>query len=504
MDMILAAFLGAFTPSVMIYVAAGVFLGLAVGAVPGLSPAMAIALAVPLTYSLSPVASIGFLVGVYKGGSYGGSLSAILLNTPGAAEAAATTFDGYPLARQGKGMKAIKMSLVASVFGDVFSTLLLIAVAAPIAGLALKMGPSEMCALILFSLTLIAVLESGSLVKGILATSVGMLLSTVGMDPVSGTPRMTLGIFQLESGLRLIAVAIGTLALAELIIQSEDIDPGRNSSASMLEFSKKPEDNSLTFREILSHWRTLLRSVFIGSGVGALPGLGAAVAGFLAYGAARSASSHPETFGQGELDGVAAPESANNAVVGASLIPLFTLGIPGSVTAALLIGAFMLQGVTPGPLMFEQQPDMVYGIYGSLVVGNIMLLLIGYLGIRVFTRILGVPRVILMPCIMFICLVGSYLESPSVFSVGSMVALALLGYFMKKLKFSFVCFLVGFILGPMLELYVQQVVIGASGDYISVLCRPVTALVLLGTIVFVVVVMYRRMKKTSAGHAVGA
>ncbi|WP_273525366.1 tripartite tricarboxylate transporter permease [Mailhella massiliensis] len=497
MDILLASFLGAFTPSVMIYVAAGVFLGLAVGAIPGLSAAMAIALAVPLTYTLSPVASIGFLVGVYKGGSYGGSLSAILLNTPGAPEAAATTFDGYPLARKGKGMKAIKMSLVASVFGDVFSTLLLIAVAAPIASLALKMGPSEMCALIIFSLTLISVLESGSLFKGILATSFGMLLSTVGMDPVAGMPRMTLGIFQLESGLRLVAIAIGTLALAELIIQSEDPDLGKDSSASMLNFSKNPEDNSLSFREVCSHWRTLLRSVFIGSGVGALPGLGAAVAGFLAYGAARSASKNPENFGQGELDGVAAPESANNAVVGASLIPLFTLGIPGSVTAALLIGAFMLQGVTPGPLMFEQHPEMIYGIYGSLVVGNIMLLVIGYLGIRLFTRILGVPRVILMPCIMFICLVGAYLESPTVFSVGSMVALALLGYFMKKLKFSFVCFIVGFILGPMFELYVQQVVIGASGDYLSVLCRPATAVILLCTAGFVAMVIYRRMNRNA-------
>lgn len=497
MDILLSSFLGAFTPSVIMYVAAGVFLGLAVGSIPGLSAAMAIALAVPLTYTLSPVASIGFLVGVYKGGSYGGSLSAILLNTPGAAEAAATTFDGYPLAVKGMGMKAIKMSLFASVFGDVFSTILLIAVAAPIASLALKMGPSEMCGLIIFSLTLIAVLESGSLSKGLLATSVGMLLSTVGMDPVAGAPRMTLGIFQLESGLRLIGIAIGTLALAELVIQSEDPDLGRDSSVSMLKFSPNPADNTLSFREFREHWKTLVRSALIGAGVGALPGLGAAVAGFLAYGAARSSSKHPETFGQGELDGVAAPETANNAVVGASLIPLFTLGIPGSVTAALLIGAFMLQGVTPGPLMFDQNPDMIYGIYGSLVVGNIMLLVIGYLGIRLFTRVLGIRRVILMPCIMFICLVGSYLESPTVFSVGSMVALALLGYFMKKLKFSFVCFIVGFILGPMLELYVQQVVIGASGNYLPVLCRPGTALILLCTLAFVGMTIYRRMNRNA-------
>ncbi len=491
-EVMLAGFLGAFTPVVVFYAAAGVFLGLAVGAVPGLSAAMAIALAVPMTYTLTPVAAIGFLIGVYKGGSYGGSLSAILLNTPGCAEAAATIFDGYPLAQQGKGLRAIKMSLFASALGDIAATLLLILVAAPIASLALKMGPSEMAALIIFSLTLISVLESGSLCKGLMATSIGMLLSTIGLDPVEGSPRMTLGIFQLESGLRLIGIAIGMLALAELVIQSET--PVEKDKISMVAFSQKAEDRNLSFREFIRHWKTLLRSVVIGSGVGALPGLGAAVAGFLAYGAARSASPHPEQFGKGCLEGVAAPESANSSVVSSSLIPLFTLGIPGSVTAALLIGAFMLQGVTPGPLMFEQHPDMIYGIYGSLIIGNVMLICIGYLGIKLFTRILSIPRIILMPCIMFICLVGSYLESPTIFSVGSMVVLALLGYFMKKLKFSFVCFIVGFILGPMLELYIQQMVIGAAGDYLPTLCRPGTMGILLATAAFVLYNGYKHWK----------
>lgn len=491
-EAMLAGFLGSFTPVVILYAGAGVFLGLAVGAVPGLSAAMAIAIAVPLTYTLTPVAAIGFLIGVYKGGSYGGSLSAILLNTPGCAEAAATIFDGYPLARQGKGLKAIKMSLFASALGDIIATLLLILVAAPIAGVALKMGPSEMAALIIFSLTLIAVLESGSLCKGLLATSIGMLLSTVGLDPVEGAPRMTMGVFQLESGFRLIGIAIGMLALAELVIQSET--PANQGNVSMVAFSKKPEDRNLTLKEFFSYWKTMLRSVLIGSGVGALPGLGAAVAGFLAYGAAKSASPRPEEFGNGSLEGVAAPESANSSVVSASLIPLFTLGIPGSVTAALLIGAFMLQGVTPGPLMFEQNADLIYGIYGTLVIGNVMLIGIGYLGIKLFTKILSIPKIIIMPSIMFICLVGAYLESPTIFSVGSMVMLAVLGYFMKKLKFSFVCFIVGFILGPMLELYVQQMVIGAAGDYLPVLCRPGTVAILLATVVFVLYNAWRRRK----------
>lgn len=474
MDALLSGFADALTLTTLWYVALGVFLGLAVGAVPGLSAPMAIALGVPLTYSMAPVTAIGFLVGINKGGFYGGALSAIMLNTPGSAEAAATAYDGYPLARQGKGMKAIKMSLYASVFGDIFSTVLLIVVAAPIAGLALRMGPSEVCGLILFSLTLIAALESRSLAKGLAAAAVGMLFSTVGMDPVVGEPRLTLGLFQLESGVRLVGLAIGLLALSELIVQTEDADLGADASAAAVTFSSRPEDNRVSWAEFKASLWTMVRSSGIGAVIGALPGLGATVAGFLAYGAARTASKNPESYGKGSLDGVAAPESANNAVIGAALIPLFTLGIPGNVAAALLIGAFILHGVTPGPLMFEQHSDMVYGIYAAMLMGNVLLLGIGYAGIRFFTKVLRTPKIVLYPVIIYICLVGAYLEEPSVFSVGLMVGFAMLGYFMKKLQFSFVCFIVGFILGPMLELSFQQTVISYGGNYGELLTRPVT------------------------------
>ncbi|MBO4316864.1 MAG: tripartite tricarboxylate transporter permease, partial [Mailhella sp.] len=382
-------------------------------------------------------------------------------------------------------------------FGDISTTLLLIMVAGPVAGIALKLGPSEMGALVIFALTIIAALESASLCKGILAAALGMLLSSVGLDPVGGNPRLTLGIYQLEGGIRLIVLAIGTMAMAELYIQSEkrpDAECGQ--AAVMVSFSDKPEDRDLSFREFISHWKTLLRSTGIGAGIGALPGIGAAVAGFLAYGTAKNASDDPDSYGNGNIDGVAAPESSNSAVVSASLIPLLTLGIPGSVAAAMLIGAFMLQGVTPGPLMYENQPEMIYGIYGTLVAGNLLLLFIGYFTMKYMTKVLCIPTVILMPCIMFVCMLGSYMETGTVFPVVSMGGLAIFGYFLKKLRFSFVCVIVGFILGPLLELYVQQVVIGADGDYLSVVTRPGTAAILVFNVVFLVWISLRNRRRS--------
>ncbi len=475
MDFILTSgFLDAFNFYTIVYISLGVFLGLGVGAIPGLSGAMAIAIGTPLTYSMTPVMAIGFLVGINKGGAYGSSLSAILLNTPGSAESVATTFDGFPLTKQGKAMKAIKMSLFASVFGDVFSTFLVILIAAPIASFALGMGPSEIFSLIILALTLIAALESGSLTRGLLATSLGMFLSLIGMDPVMGESRLTFGIVNLEAGISLVGLAIGMLAFSELIIQTEKEDDGECVDVATITYSSNPADNRVSFKEFCSTIRTMFQSSVIGSFIGAMPGLGASIAGFLSYGLAKKVSKEPEKFGNGSLAGVAAPESANNAVLGSALIPLFTLGIPGNVATAILIGAFVLHGVQPGPLMFEQHSAMVYGIYGTMIIGNICLLVIGYYGILFFAKLLCFPRVIIFPIILFICLMGAYFNDSFTFSVGLTVACAVIGYFIKKIKLSFVCFMVGFVLGPMLELTLQQMLITYDSNIFSVLTRPAT------------------------------
>ncbi len=485
MELLLNGLMNALTFETILYVGLGVFLGLGVGAIPGLSGGMAIAIATPLTYSMSPVAAIGFLVGINKGGAYGSSLSAILLNTPGSNEAAATTFDGYPLCQEGKAMKAIKVSLFASCFGDVFSTFLVIAVAAPIASLALGMGPSEIFSMIVLSFTLIAALESASLSKGLLATSIGMFLSLIGMDPVMGEARLTFGVIHLEAGISLVGLSIGMLAFSELIIQTEGNDSADCIDVATVTFSENPDDARVSLAEAKTVVRPMVQGSIIGSIVGALPGLGAAVAGFLSYGMAKKSSKNPEKFGKGALEGLAAPESANNAVMGSALIPLFTLGIPGNVATAILIGAFVLHGVQPGPLMFEQHGEMVYGIYGAMIIGNLCLLVIGYYGILFFAKLLCFPRVVIFPIIMFICLMGAYFDDSFTFAVGMMVACAVLGFFIKKVHLSFVCFIVGFILGPMLELSFQQMIISYGDDMMQVVRRPATLIIWLCIIGFI-------------------
>lgn len=410
-----------------------------------------------------------------------------MLNTPGTNESAATVFDGYPLSQQGKAMKAIKISLFASCFGDVFSTLLVIAIAAPIASFTLGMGASEIFSLIILSLTLIAALQSNSLTNGLLATSIGMFLSLIGMDPVLGESRLTFGNINLEAGINLVGLSIGMLAFSELIIQTEKKDNDIDCiDVATVIFSEKPEDNKVSFSELKSVFRVMIQGSIIGSIIGALPGLGAAVAGFLSYGMAKKSSKKPEEFGKGSLEGVAAPESANNAVIGSALIPLFTLGIPGNVATAILIGAFVLHGVQPGPLMFEQHGELIYGIYGAMIIGNICLLGIGYYGIQLFAKLLCFPRVIIIPIIMFICLMGAYFNNAFTFSVTTMIVCAIVGYLIKKLRFSFVCFIVGFILGPMLELSLQQMLITYSDNLMAILARPATLVIWIIIILFII------------------
>lgn len=486
MDAILAGIQDAMTFSTFLYVGIGVFVGLMVGTIPGLSAPMAIALCVPLTYYMPAVAAIGFLIGINKGGFFGGSISATFINTPGTAEAAATALEAYPMAKAGKGVRAIKMALYSSAFGDIFATLLLFLVAAPVASAALKMGPSEICCLIMLSLTMIAILEAGDLCKGLVAAALGMLISTIGMDPVVGEGRLTFNLYQLESGVPLIPMCIGLLALSELFTQTEGLFRGfrlsrkkdERSGIATITASKKREDNRVTFKEYIVNWKTLLRSSSIGALVGALPGLGAAVAAFLAYGLARNSSKHPEEYGNGSLEGIAAAESANNAVVGSSLIPLFTLGIPGNMASAIMIGAFVMHGVTPGPLMFEQHGQMVYGVYATMIVSNIMLVALGLVCIRFFARMLTAPKNVLMPIIMLICMLGAYMSEHSTFAVGLMILFGIIGYIIKKVNFSFICMIVGFILGPMFELSFQQTIITFYHKPELLLERPITLFLL--------------------------
>jgi len=486
MEMIIAGLLDSISPASLMFVLVGVAVGVLIGAIPGINGPMAIALFIPITYYMTPLTAIGFLVGLNKGAFFGGAVSAVLLRTPGTPEAAATSWDGYPLTQQGKGEKALRMALYSSVAGDFISTVVLIAIAAPLAAIALFMGPAEIFALISVSLTIIAGIGTTSISRGLMAAGLGILVGLIGTEPVTALPRLTFDVYQLGSGLSLIPVAIGLLAFSEIILQLERFAGKGAGEHTATVFSKKLEDRLLSFKEFFASFKTLLRGSLIGIGVGAMPGLGAPVASFMSYDQAMKRSKNKEEFGKGSLEGIGASESANSSVVAASLIPLFVLGIPGNLAAAMLMGAFMIHGMQPGPLLFKENAQLMYGIYGSLLLASLFLLVVGRFGMRYFCKAVDIPALILYPIVVFTCIMGAYLGKSSMFDVGVMLAFGFIGYFMRKFDFSYVAFLIGFILAPEWERALQQVVIISEFDTFMFFQRPV-AMVLMAITFFVIV-----------------
>ena len=480
---VLAGFGDVFTWYNIGFVVLGVTIGIVVGAIPGLNGPMAIAIAVPISFYLTPLAGIAFLIGINKGSTVGGAIPAVLLNTPGTPEAAVTALDGHPLARQGKPLKAMKMALYSSVTGDTFSDIVLITVAAPLAYVALQLGPTEMVAVVFFSLTIITGMVGDSMVKGMIAAFVGILLATVGDEAESGTTRLTFGILELEDGIPIIAVGMGVLVMGEILVGMEQAR-GTDETALPLDPSGDPANRRVSFAEYASCKRTLARSALIGTAIGAIPGIGSSVASLIGYTAAKRASKEPEEFGKGKLEGIAAAEAANSAVVGANLIPLLTLGIPGNIAAAFLIGAFIVHDVQPGPLVFEEQGRLIYGIFGAMIVANLCNLVIGNIGLRVFALTARVPKNIVYPVVVLLSISGAYLGGDGMFTVLLMLIFSVLGYLMRKLAFPVLAFIIAFVLGRVFELPLRQTLILSDGEPAFLLGHPIAiAFILLGLIV---------------------
>ena len=477
-------FEAAFTFTNMLFICAGVTLGIIFGVMPGLGSVTALAILVPITFYMSPLPAIAFLVGVNKGGTSGGAIPAILINAPGTPEAAATALDGHPLARQGKPEKAMRTALYSSVCGDTFSDCMLILLAAPFAAVALKFGPPELVAIMLFSFTLIAALAGRSLVKGIIAAAFGVFLSTWGLDPVDSSPRLTFDKIELFDGVSLQAMAIGTLALSSVIAQIFDVRV-KGEPSPIMGSSSFAADNKLTAREFWAGWKTLLRSACIGTGVGMLPGLGVTLAAFLGYGAAKRASKNPEEFGQGRLEGIQATEAANSAVVGSNLIPTIALGIPGNIAAALLIGAFMIHGVVPGPLMMIEHGALIYSIFASMLMANVAHLIIGRFGIRIWVQFVRIPKKFILPVVVVFCILGVYIPTNSLFDVGLMLLFGGLGYAMRKSGFSIVCLIIGFLLGRNFEMALRQTMLMHKSDLTILFTSPIALVFMLLTIFFI-------------------
>lgn len=472
LSVVLAGLGDAFSPVNLLFVIAGVVLGQFVGAVPGIGPVMAMAIAIPFTFVLDPLVAIAFLVGVNKGGLVGGAVPAILMNTPGTPDAAATAIDGYPLARQGKPLKATKMALYSSVTGDTFSDIVLITVSAPLAVLALNMGPVEVFALMILAFTVIAGLIGDSIAKGVVAAALGLLCATVGLDPEQATPRLIFGWFELYDGLPLAPVAIGMLAISEILRRLGAIS-GQVSPAVALPANATHADTRVSWAEYWACRYTMVRGAIIGTVLGAMPGIGSTAAAFMSYASTKQTSPNPDSFGRGNLHGIAATESANSAVVGANLIPLLTLGIPGSVGAALIISAFMIHGIQPGPLLFEQQGRLIYGLFGAMVLANMANLVVGHLGLRLWTRVVRAPESIIFPAALLLCVVGVSMATGGLFGVAVMLVFAALGYVMTALGYSTVIFIIAFFLGPRFEISLSQTLVLTDGQASALLNYPI-------------------------------
>ncbi len=428
----------------ILVIVAGVIVGILAGAMPGLSPSTAVALLVPFSYTMSPTLALILLTSIYIASNYGGSITAVLINTPGTPSAAVTAMDGYPLTRKGQAGKGLGVALVASTVGGAIGVAILILFAVPLARLALKFSPADYCALALFGLATVASMSRGNVLKSLVAILFGLMIKNIGIDPISGVERFTFGSDQLYDGFTLIPALIGLFAVSVVFAKME-------SWTGVPRIMEKVDNKLPSLKEFIKIKMTILRSSVIGTVIGIFPGAGATIAAFISYDMAKMASKTPEEFGNGSLGGVAAAEAANSSSVGGALVPLLALGIPGSATDAVLLGAFMLHDLVPGPMLFQDHPDIVYGIFSALIVANIIMLVIGIYGNRFFIKVVSVPEAIMYPLILAIAVIGSFAVSGSLFDVAACIGFGVIGWLFKRYGFPVAPIVLGIVLGKMVE-----------------------------------------------------
>ena len=447
-------------PSSLMATAVGALLGLVVGMIPGMTISSGIIIVLPLTFVLDPTISIALLLGLYVGGMMGGSFSAILLNIPGTPSASATLVDGHPMALRGEAGKALGVSITAGFAGGLFSFLCLYLIAPSLADVALRFQAPDLFSLVFFGLTVICGFAAKSLVKGLLSAAIGLAIVTVGQDPMMGTARFTFGDADMLGGIHFLTAMIGLFAIPQLVDNLKPADATREEVPAGARFG------SLLPR--LAELKRMVRPVSIGSVTGAflgiLPGVGGPIAAFISYDYTRKTSRDPEAYGNGALEGVAAPESANNAVTGGALIPMMTLGIPGDPVTAILIGALLVHGLAPGPLLFMERADFAYTVIFSFFWANIFNLIIALAGLRLLVKLLSVPKAVLMPAIALFCVIGSYALRNSFFDVQVMFAFGLLGLAMRWVGMPVVPLLLALVLGGQLEEHLRVALTASRGD----------------------------------------
>jgi putative tricarboxylic transport membrane protein len=497
MEFLINGIQAVFVPSILAVIALGALLGIVFGALPGLNAATAIVLVMPIIFNLDMMHGIALILGIYNGGASGGLISAILINIPGTAAAMATTFDGYPMARNGEAGKALGAGIVYSFLGGMFSMVMLLFIAPQLAKITMQFSPVEYFAATVFSLTMIAGLSGATMIKGLITGLTGIMLALVGTSPIDYAQRFTFGDYRLIGGFTMTAVLIGVFALPEIF----DAIIEKNVEKKLEIVSYKIKGFGFSLKEFISQLSNFFRSAVVGTVIGILPGIGGSTASPLAYMVSKYASKYPEKYGTGIIDGIVASETANNAVIGGAMIPLLTLGIPGDVVTALMVGILTLYGLNPGPLLFVSNPNLVYMIFIALMVGNVVVVIMEFGGMRVFVNIMRLKKHYLLPIIAVFCLVGAFSANNLTFDVVCLAFFGLLGYAIKVLRLPLPPLIIGFVLGPMFETNLRRGLMFMEYDFWAFFTRPIACgffIVTLFTVVIFIIIYIRENKRINA------
>ncbi|MFQ3787788.1 tripartite tricarboxylate transporter permease [Halomonas sp. A29] len=495
LELLLQGFASLLDPLLLLMLVASVAIGIMVGALPGISPSLGVAIASPLTFVLDPFTGISCLIGIYVGAIYGGAIPATVIGIPGSATAVTTVLDGYAMGRKGKAGLALGLSTISSCVGGILASIVLILLAYPISQFALSLGPREYCAIAVLALTAVASLSGDSFLKGSLACLIGLFLATIGLDAIHGQPRFTMGSPYLMGGVPFIAVIIGLFAIPEIMQRFEKIS---QRSQPTMQVSKVLPDWPLMRRLI----PTQVRSSAIGVVVGAVPGAGGDVASIISYSQGRNLSKNRDRYGTGEPEGIVCSEAANSASAVGALIPLLTLGLPGGAVTAVIIGSFMIHGLQPGPLLMQDHAPLVYQFFATTVLVNVMLLLVGLPGAKLFSRALQVKEYILLPIILLICIIGAYALRNNAFDILVMLGIGVFGYCMAKAGIPRPPVIIGMILGPMIENEVARGLLVTRGnpwDFITPVSAVIWAIALLPFYLPLIKLLFRKMKRSPLG-----
>lgn len=489
MEMMLNVFVDLLAPLPLLQMFIGVTLGIVVGAIPGLTGTMLIALSVPLTFYMDSKLALVLLIGMYVGGITGGLISATLLRMPGSPSSIITTFDGYPMAKGGQPGKAISYGIFASFVGGIISWLFLALLAPPLAKVAIRLNMLNYFAMIVMALAFIVSVSQGELIKGLISGLLGLLVSTPGLDPITAGLRLDFGMEEMAGGFNLLPVLIGLFAVSQAITDILHID-------------QQLERLNFTFRQVIQGMRNMLpqmfnmiRSSVIGTWVGILPGIGANIGSIMAYTTAKNMSKNPEKFGKGAAEGIVASEAANNATICGALVPLVTMGIPGSIIDAILLGALIIHDVQPGPLLFKTNPDMVYTIINSALISNFLMFGIMIFATVLITKVIFVRKAYLLPVILLCCVIGSFAMANRMFDVWVMLAFGLLGYFLERANVPLAPFVIGIVLGPIAEDNLRSGLMGTAGDFTPLFTDPISASFLLFAFISLVWPLYKTAKQ---------